>query len=264
MKKIVSLLFVISSICFSSCQKVKSDTAIFSMSTHRGELQVLTAQQAGYMIKNEFNFNLLLYTEGCSYCEKALESAYEVQIRYDYAIYKLEMNAAAYSYFLTTFPSLFKQDDIYPALYLFSEGKISYKIDYETLQNYKSLARVMVPQLYSSRILCFQDCDAFEYYFNEATNALVYAYDSSRDDNNGQLTQKIINYGGKPSDYFTIFFDKNTANSTLISKFYQYTGLSNESTFDYLLLLENGQIKTTVRYLSADGNQIDNLLDSIS
>ena len=263
MKKLLTALLVLTSTTLSACQKIKSDNVMFSLNTAEEQLIEINAQTLEYMIKNEFNLNVLCYTQYCSYCEKALDSAYEEQNRIDCLIYKIEMNQANTEYLINNLPDIFDAKNIYPSMYLFKEGKLSYTIDYNKLQNYKSLHRVLYPQLYSSKMIMMYSEDRFGYALNEATTALVYTYDSSRADSNGELVKKIIDVSTKESDYYTVLIDKNVAETGLISKFYNYTGFNDDGSFDYLSIIEHGQIKTTVRYLSDDGSQVDNLLKSI-
>lgn len=263
MKKLFVPFLLIGCVSLVSCEKAKSKTAIFSMITSQEELLEVDAKTVEFMINNKYNFNLLMYTQSCSYCEKALESAQLEQNRYNLAIYALEMNQASIAYLTENLPSLFSKDDIYPAMYLFADGKISYKIDYNNLTSQKSLHRVLYPELRLSTLVTFTGEQGFMYALNENTTALVYTYDSSSKNDIGSLTKKVIETGLRSDVYYTVFFDKFAVKSPLISDFYQYTGFTEDSAFDYLFIVEDGQIKTTVRYLSADGNQIDSFLNSI-
>ena len=263
MKKLLFTTLLISAITLSGCQKAKSETAIISLMSKAEDLHYVSAKTVEYMIKNDFNFNLLLYTENCSYCEMALESAREEQSRANIRIYALEMNKTSIDYLCDSLPSLFTRDDAYPEMRLFSEGKISYKIDYSPLQNYKSLHRVLFPQVYPSKLWAIYEEESFNSLLHEGTTALIYTYDSNSESNVKELTKKVIDYGYRSNDYFTIFIDKNAVKTGLISRFYQYTGFSDDGQFDYLFVLQNGQRKNIVRYLSADVNQIDYLLNSI-
>lgn len=263
MKKLLITAVLLTASTLTACQKMKSENVMYSLTTNEEDLVQIDAKTLEYMIKNEFNLNVLMYTENCSYCERALESAKEEQNRLKCLIYKIEMDQSIISYLSDVLPSFFTKDEVYPSMWLFKEGKISYKIDYNNLQHYKSLNRVLYPQLYTSKMIVLVDPERFEYALNDATTALLYTYDSSKVENNAELVKKVFNVSTKPSDYFTVFIDKNSAKSGLISKFYDYCGLTDDGEFDYLMTIEKGQRKTTVRYLSADGNQIDNLLESI-
>ena len=265
MKKLFIAIALLTSTCLTACQKMKSETAINSfMSTNSDEqLNQLDATAVEYMINNNFNFNLLLYTESCSVCEKALESVKEEQSRTHLLIFKIEMDAVTIKYLTDALPSLFKTDDIYPAMYLFSEGKISYTIPYNKLTDYKTLHRVLYPQVRETKNHILTNDLYFDYLFNEATTALVYTYDSSMTIKGDEIGCKAFDTVNKSHDYFGVFIDKNSAKTALISKFYTYFDFTEDEQFDYLFTIKNGQIKTTVRYLSSDGNEINNLLNSI-
>ena len=265
MEKLALTLALLASTCLSACQKVKSETAIYSFKTANSDEKVnqVDAVTVEYMINNDFYFNLLLYTEGCSYCEKAQESAQEEQSRTHIFIYKIEMDSTTTKYLCDSFPSLFSKDDIYPAMYLFDAGKISYKIPYDKLTDYKTLHRVLYPQIKETKNYILSNDEFFNYIIHEATTALIYTYDSSKSFKGDTLAMRAFDAVNHSHDYYGVLIDKNNAKTALISKFYEYFHFVEDDNFDYLFTLENGQIKTTVRYLSDDGNQINNILESI-
>ena len=265
MKKVALTLALLASTCLSACQKVKSETAIYSFQTANSDEKVnqVDASTVEYMINNGFCFNLLLYTQGCSYCEKAQESVQEEQSRTHIFFYKIEMDAATIKYLCDSFPALFKIDDAYPALYLFDDGEISYNIQYDKLIDYKTLHRNLYPQIKETKNFILSNDEYFDYVLNEATTALVYTYDSSKPVKGDDLGEKVFNAVINAHDSYGVFIDKNNAKTALISKFYDYFDFTEDDNFDYLFSLEHGQIKTTVRYLTDDGNQIDSLLLSL-
>lgn len=265
MKRLLTTIVLLASTCLTGCQKMKSETAIYSFMSVNSDEKVnkIDAPTVEYMVNNGFNFNLLLYTESCSYCEKALESVQEEQSRTNILIYKIEMDAVTIKYLSDALPTLFSIEDAYPAMYLFSEGKISYKIPYDKLTDYKTLHRVFYPQIKETKNYVLSDESFFDYLINDATTALVYTYDSSIQKDDNDLASRAFDAVNKSSDYYGVFIDKNVAKTALISKFYHYFNFAEDDKFDYLFTIQNGQIKTIVRYLVDDGNQIDSLFLSI-
>ena len=263
MKKFANVLLLVAGVSLTSCQKMKSENAFFTLMSEEEHLQQIDAKEVEHLIQNEFSFCLLMYTENCSYCEKALESSEAIQNMIGCCVYTVEMDQPTISYLSSSMPSLFCVNDTYPMMYLINEGKISYKIDYEPLKNYKSLQRVLYPQIYPSDIFQIQGEQSFNRLLHEGTIALVCTYDSSTHNNISSLVKKVYDYGHRSEDYWAIFIDKNTLNTGLISSFCDLYSIELDETFDYLFTVNKGERKTTVRYLSDDGNQVDQLLNTI-
>ncbi len=257
MRKAFITLLLSSLLTICSCSDVKNDNAIHSpMSLEKNAIE-LTAKSVDYMIENDYSFSLLLYTSACSFCDNAKESINQFVKDNHYAFYQIEMYDSSIEYLVSEQSQYFNKSLSYPLLYIFKQGELTYQADTNTLNNSTTFSRVIKPQLISTNIWTATTLDSLISTIENNENFLVYTYDSGSDTEKDIYNSHLYPLAIK-SNKNVLILDKNIANSDLIS----YISSNNDLSWSSLIVYENGQIKTTLGYDSASGNEIDNLLNS--
>lgn len=269
MKRILTFLACISSICLISCPSAKSQTAIRSINNCDKSVISLTAKSVAYMIKEKYSFDLLLYTEECSYCEKARTNISKIANNTNYCFYQIEMFEGARDYLIKELPDYFSIEDTYPSLYIFDKGKITYKSNYKDLQEYTNFKKLVNAQNIETNIYTLNDLEVYNKFDSAKGSYLLYTHSSDSENGNNYYSDYLFDVASKSSKN-TLIIDKYTAKTDLISKIYQKHNIDSDETFSFLSIVENGQIKTTLHYNEQSGQNFNDLvlfffnLDSIN
>lgn len=258
-KKLITL--ILSSISLLACSNIKNDGAIYNLKVANDLPVELEASSVDYLLDNHFSFTLLCYTSDCLTCIEAKNNIDQYIKESHSLIYEIEMNVRARNYLIEEQSSLFSQSSTYPVLFIINEGILNYTIRATDLTNYTSLTRKINNNLYDTTATYINDLESYQTYIRKNQNYLLFTYDSSSLTANS-VFEKYIYPRLNNSNKNICIIDKNTANSPLITLISDNYQLSIESEFDILSIIENGQIKTTVDYLSCGGEDITILLDS--
>ncbi len=249
-RKLIHTLLCVFATILSGCSSrvVKNENAHYAFSSYEHEALEINANTVKYMLDNDFSFSLFMYTEACSSCQKGKELIDEYVKKNPYQIYQIEMETNAVN-------SLEKYSDVfkglsYPTLMCFNQGKLTYTITSKSFKNYTGLKKVLSPQMIETDIYTLNKKENLNAFINEREYFLTFTYDS---------------FASNCKEAFNYFYSKakTGAGTTLIldkSAFDSSIDLTDNS----LILFENGQIKTTVNYLSDDGNYkllIDSFFD---
>ena len=240
-----------------SCSEIKNDNAIHSPMSLDNEPIELTAKSVNYMINNDYTFSLFLYSSTCGLCENAVENIDRYTKESHYTFYKIEMFETAIEYLSDKQSNYFSSSLSYPLLYIFDKGELTYTMDGNTLNNYTNFTRIIRPQLIATNIFTVTKLQPFmDKYYNDE-EFLLYTYDSSELNNKDIYNSHIYQRAIKSCKNLVIV-DKYTAKSDL---FYYILDNCTSSWFS-LIHINQGEIKTTLGYDSASGDEINILLDS--
>lgn len=131
----------------TGCNSIKNENAIYAINNYDKQVISLSAKSITNMVKEKFSFNLLIYTESCSYCNTAKENIDKVQKQINYAIYELEINEGTLDYLIEELPSVFNREQIYPCLYIIDKGEVSYIAQYNELMNSSQIKKMNLTYL---------------------------------------------------------------------------------------------------------------------
>ena len=150
-RKLVTLL-ILPIISLTSCDKLKSETAIHSLMSKKHEVIELSAIEMMNMVNEGFGMTVLFYTEQCGFCRQAQDSIGKMAKNYNYAMFQVEINKQNEEYL----NEHFTVSDIgglgYPAMHLFDNGQLNYKINGSSLLSYSALKRVLIPELIETNL----------------------------------------------------------------------------------------------------------------
>ena len=262
--KFVPLLITSLSL-LSGCNNLKNENAVIATNNLEKAPIELTARNLEYLVKQNYSFPLLTYTEGCSTCQIAKDNLKTTAKQVNYSLYQIEMYQSNIDYLVSNLPNLFTRNDYYPSLYIIDNGKISYKASYSDLQNQGNLKKLINAYSINSNIYTLSSLEKYNSFTNKNQNFLLYTYSSDEYDEASFYSQKLLPLASK-SDKKTLIIDKCTSKTELITKIDQNI---NDSKYS-ITVFENGQIKTTLDLLNQSGDNITDLLlsffdvDSIS
>ena len=244
-------------ITVTGCDSIKNENAIHSIMNNEGQVIELKAETVEHMINEKYSFSLLMYTNNCSYCEKAKENLAKLASKDGYATYQIEMYSASINYLSEKLPDLYKVEDTYPFMYFINEGKVSYKSKVEDLIQYTNLKKLIKAYSISTSITNLTTLDYYNIYKKDHAGYLLYTYDSSIIDEKDIYSLYVFPRAVK-TDKNVLIIDKKTAKSDLISEIKEVYG----DGFDILSIYSFGKIKTTLRYSNESGSSIDNFISS--
>ena len=245
------------SFLLSGCSSFKNENAIHSIMNTEGSVIELKAENLEYMINQQYSFSVLLYTDKCSYCTKAKENLTKLSESSGYAFYQIEMYSASINYLSEKLPTYFSSEDVYPFMYIFNQGNISYKTSVEDLTNMTNLKKMTRSYLIDTSIMNLTSLEYYNVYKKDHSSYLLFAFDSSQKDEK-DIYAKYIYSRAIQKDKNVLIIDKMTAKSDLISEINK----EYSEGFDILSIYSFGQIKTTLRYASESGSNIDNFIAS--
>lgn len=261
MKKHHFVVMLLTSLIISGCGKLKNENAIYSISTYNDSSIEVTAGDVEYMINNKFSFHLLAYTEQCSYCEKAKDNANKLTDETGFAIYQIEMFEASIDYLSNAFNEYFSANDTYPSLLTFNSGHLTSKSTTNDITNYTSFKRLIDANSYKTNISTLTSKEAYSSFESTHKDYLLYTYSYAYKDIDDMFISRIYSKASQ-SNKNTLIIDISTANTDLISEICQDYSISDSSIIDLLVIIENGQIKSSLRYSQESVSTIDNLVMS--
>ena len=257
-KKLLSLLFI-TPFLFSSCTNGLKNEKAYKAINNLDNIEIkIDSVSLKYMVNHKYSFPVLLYTEDCSYCSKARDNLAAYNQERPYGVYTIEMNSSVLSELTSFNKELFPTNMSFPVMYNFNNGELTYSIGPTDLIDYRSFDNKLTAQLLDSNISTFTTTETFNSYNIKQDSFLLYIYNSSNNSNNTIYEDKIYPLA-KDSNKNTLILDEKYCNSALLSKI---SLLYNLDKLDVLAIIENRQKKTAIKYDTASGNSIDNLLNS--
>ncbi len=255
-KRLITLLTTLS-FTITGCGSIKNEKAIHSIMNDESDVIEVKAETVEYMFKEKYSFSILMYSNNCSYCEKAVGNLKSIKDELNYSLYQIEMYTASIEYHSDKLPNYYNVNDSCPFLYVIKEGEVSYKSKIEDLTNYTNLKKMIKTYSIDSNITTLTGLGSYQKYVKNHEEFLLYTYDSSLLDEKdiyfSYLYSKAIN-----ANKNLLIVDKKTAKSELIAKINEEYG----DGFDILSLYSQGKIKTTLRYYSASGSEIESFIVS--
>ena len=251
MKKLI-LLTLISPLLLSSCgQETKNKNAIYAMNGYNGPKEV-TTETVLYMMKCHYAFPLLLHVDGCEHCEVAKGVVNQYASNYHKQIFTCEVNAKNNQILAEAYPLLLSGIS-YPTFYIMDTYGLHYEVSNYSLKNYANFKKEVHSQFRDSSFSYANSLSEFNSLTSNKNNYLIFTYDSSSTDYD-QSYFKLFQTGKKKKKD-VIIIDEFYAESSLISYLFENFSLSGL----HATWFENGQIKTTIKYLEDEGGY-DNLL----
>ena len=261
MRKGLFTLLLSSTALLSGCKSVKNENAIYSIMNYEKEVIELKAESVNLMISEKYSFVLLMYSEGCSSCIKAKENLTKVTKDLGFATFQIEMYDASIQYLSENHPNLFNANNSYPFIYVFNEGSVPYKSKLNDLKNATNMKKMIKSYSIETNITTMTQIDSYNKYKSNNSEYMLFTYDSSVSDEK-EVYRNHLYPSAATSSKKLLIIDKMTAKSELISEIYKDYGLSGEDGFDLLSTTIDGQIKTTLRYGSESGSNINNFVTS--
>ena len=250
-KRLITLLIILS-FTIAGCGSMKNEKAIHSIMNDESDVIEVKAETVEYMFKEKYSFSILMYSNNCSYCEKAVDNLKSIKGELNYSLYQIEMYIASIEYLSDKLPNYYSSNDSYPFLYVVKEGEVSYKSKIEDLTNYTNLKKMIKAYSIDSNITTLTGLGSYQKYIKNHEEFLLYTYDSSlldeKDIYSSYLYSKAINASKN-----LLIIDNKTAKSELIAKINEEYG----DGFDILSINSQGKTKTTLRYYSESGSEID-------
>ena len=254
-RKIFALL--LTTIALTGCKSIKNESAYKAINNYEHQVIEINAQSLKYMIEQKMSFPVLLYTEQCSFCERAKNNVSKLSKELNYAFYQIEIYSQNKQYLVNELPSYFKMDDTYPSLCILNSGNISYKSKAVDVINYSPFKRIINAYHLESKITTLTNFESFKDYRNEKEDFLLFSYDSHSSEDKMIYSNLIYPLASK-SNKNTLIIDERTVNSA----FFDEIDDSYNSNFSSLTVYENGQIKTTLDYAVQDGQAVKELIFS--
>ena len=245
----------------SSGGGIKNKAGIYSPSVRDCSTIEVKATTVEYMINSKYSFHLLMYTEDCSYCEKANENTEEIIKWTGFAIYKIEMFEGSISYLANAFGEYFSANDSYPALLTFKDGELTFKANTNDITDLASYKRYINANTYKVNINTVITKDGYNSFNQGSLKYLLYTYSSSEQNAKDIYFEHIFPHAYKAFDA-TIIIDISLSNSDLIAQIREDFNLSENETIDLLSTHNVDNTKTTLRYSQESDSNIDNLLTS--
>lgn len=261
MKKHLFIGLVLTSLVLTGCGNLKNGDAIHSISLYQDSAIDITAKDVEYMIRNKYSFHLLEYIEDCNHCVRAKENAEKLIKETGFAIYKTEMFEASIEYLSMNFSNYFSKNDSYPSLITFNSGYLTSKSTAYDLTDYSSFKRLVNANSYGTNIHTLSSKEAYLSYKENHDNYLFYTYSYSNENVQDIFGSQIFSYASE-SNKNTLIVDISAANSDLIAEIRSDYSLSESEIIDLLVINENGQIKSSLRYSQESTFDIDDLLVS--
>lgn len=261
MRKGLVTLFIFLTFLTIGCSSIKNENAIYATYSYEKEVIEAKAQSVENMIKEKMSFSLLMYTEQCNYCQKAKENLNQVIKDFGFTFYQIEMYNSSIDYLNEKLPDYYSKNDSYPFLYIINRGEISYKSKVEDLTNISNFKKMVKSYSKQTSMTTITKIESYNDYKTKSKDYVIYCFDSSRLDGNKTFDSYIYEAASKSKKNILII-DKMTAKSELISQIYKDYSLTENDTFDILSSSIDGQIKTTLRYLSESGSNISEFVKS--
>ena len=261
MRKSLFTLIGVASLLFTGCSSVKNKNAIYTFNSYEKEVIELKATSVENMINENYSFSILMYTEQCSYCNKAKENLSKATSELGFATYQIEMYSTSINYLSEKLPDYYSTEDTYPFLYIINKGQVSYKSKVEDVTNLSNLKKLMKSYSINTNMTVLTKLESYIEYKNANKEYMLFTYDSSLVDEQNIYSNFLFPMAAK-SNKKLLIIDKTTAKIELISKIYEDYSVSLNDTFDILSTTIDGQIKTTLRYSSESGSNISEFVKS--
>lgn len=246
------------------CKEIKNEKAIYSVMNEEKQVIEVKAESVEYMINQKYSFTLLMYTEQCSYCEKAKDNYSKVCNEYGFASYQIEMFAGSIEYLSSKLPAYFSTNQTYPSLYILREGQISYKSNVEDVTDYSNFKKMIKSYSIKTNISTVTTIEGCQNYTENHDSFLLFAYDSSKEEQHYLYLKYLFPAAAKSGKYLLII-DKNTADSHFIIYIYGKLSLTPDEPFAVLQMINQDEKKTAdslLKYQSAADEEISNFITS--
>ena len=233
-RKLLALLSFVP-LHLTSCNSVKNENAIYAiMNGNENDVIELNAESVEYMINEKYSFPLLMYTNQCSYCEKAKENLSTLSKKLGIAAYQIEMYTASINYLSEVFPDYYSKEDSYPFLYIIKEGEITYKSSTSDLTDAFNLKKLLKSYTIETKIYTATDVDNY-YRFKGNHEYVIFTYDSSTYELHHLYSKYLFSIAKTRANGNPILIvDKKTANRELFDAICQDLSISEDEPFDIL------------------------------
>ena len=257
MKKKIYGLLVSTFILLTACSSIKNKDAIKAINNIDHEPINLKADSVINMVKEKFSFSLLMYTESCSYCEKAKDNYKSLSNKLNYSLYMTVINEETKQYISNNIPTIFDGSEAFPSLFIFDNGSISYKASYDDLLDLNKFQKLLKAYSIDTNISTTNNLSGYKDYQSKYQEYLLFTYDTGKY-NKENVYEKYLFTRASSSDKNTLIIDKNAAKPDLLSEIYKY----HQTDKCIFSIIENGKIKTTLEYENQSGSLIKELLIS--
>ncbi len=257
----IKILLLTLPVLISGCGSIKNEKAIYSTMSYEKEVIELKAESIEHMINNKYSFALLMYTEQCSYCEKAKENIDKATKELGFTLYQIEMYTASINYLCEKLPDYYKTNDNYPFMYIIKDGAISYKSSTKDVSDYSNMKRMLKSYSSKTNIITLAKDESYVNFKKENKSFILFTYDSSSKQENNLYSKSLLS-AAINSNKNVLIIDKNTAKRPLFDLICSDYSISDGQSFDILSAVIDGQIKTTLRYTSESGSNITDFIDS--
>ena len=249
--KLLGLFIIPLTLC--SCSSSKNEKAIKNIMSFENKRIELTVDELISFIDLGIDFPLLMYTEYCSLCDKAIENINNYIKDSHQQFYSIVMNQSIKDTLYQKYPTYFNINESYPKIAIFNDKEVSYKIDTNDTQNYTALKRLLTSNLIETNLYTLTTKESYKEYKENNKDYMLFSFIDNSNESTNYIYKKIIN-----NDKKALFLPKNSLNHSLIALIDGENNLGID-TFTYLSIYEDGINKKASNYLDLSKEEIDSL-----